>query len=144
MRKIGLSTSSLQNVYGDKKAIEIARPDVAIIVDVTFGTSPYTDEENGFDVGDGITVALGPNLDRKLSAKFINVCEVNNIQYKKEICSSHTGTDAWPVQVSCDDVRCILISVPIRYMHTSVETANKTDIENAINAICLALEGGII
>ncbi len=128
---------------GAKKGVEIAKPDIAIIIDVTFGISPYTDDEHGFEVGDGITVAVGPNLDRKLSNSFINICETNNIPYKKEVCSDHTGTDAWPIQVACEGVRCILISVPIKYMHTSVETANKSDINDAINAICLALEGGI-
>lgn len=129
---------------GAKKAISIAKPDISIIIDVTFGISPYTDEEHGFKVGDGITVAVGPNLDRKLTNKFIEVCETNKIPYKKEVCSDHTGTDAWPIQVSCEGVRCILISVPIKYMHTTVEIANKKDIENAIDAICMYLEGGIL
>lgn len=129
---------------GAKKAVSIANPDIAIIVDVTFGISPYTDNEHGFEVGDGITVAVGPNLDRKLTDKFIELCDLNNIPYKKEVCSDHTGTDAWPIQIACEGIRCILVSVPIKYMHTTVELANKKDIDNAINAICLALEGGIL
>ena len=71
------------------------------------------------------------------------MCEKKNIDYKKEVCSDHTGTDAWPIQTAYNGVRCILVSVPIKYMHTTVEVANKKDIENAIDAICSALEGGI-
>lgn len=129
---------------GAKKAVFSANPDVAIIVDVTFGISPYTDDEHGFEVGEGITIAVGPNLDRKITNKFIELCENNNISYRKEVCSDHTGTDAWPIQISAEGVRCVLISVPIKYMHTTVETANKSDIENAVDTICLALKGGII
>ena len=128
---------------GAKKAVSLAKPDIAIIVDVTFGISPYTDDEHGFEVGKGITVAVGPNLDRKLTNEFIKVCENNNIPYKKEVCSDHTGTDAWPIQISCEGVRCVLVSVPVKYMHTTVEMANKKDIQDAIEAICSALEGGV-
>lgn len=149
-KKIAYNVSGLFSVQeevgcrGAGKGIAVANPDVAIIVDVTFGVSPYTDDEHGFEVGEGITVAVGPNLDRKLTNKFIEVCEANNISYKKEVCSDHTGTDAWPIQISCRGIRCILVSVPVKYMHTTVELANKADIDNAINAICLALEGGIL
>lgn len=128
---------------GAKTGIEFEKPDIAIIVDVTFGISPYTDDEHGFEVGDGITIAVGPNLDRGFTCKFIEMCDNNNIPYKKEVCSDHTGTDAWPIQVSYEGIRCILVSVPIKYMHTTVEIANKKDINNAIEAICCALEGGI-
>lgn len=149
-KKLAYNLSGLYSVQeevgcrGAKKCIEVAKPDVAIIVDVTFGVSPYTDDEHGFDVGGGMTVAVGPNLDRKLTNRFMDICESNNIPYKKEVCSDHTGTDAWPIQIACEGVRCILVSVPIKYMHTTVETANKSDIDNVINAICMALEGGII
>ncbi len=129
---------------GAKKAVSMVNPDISIIVDVTFGISPYTDDEHGFAVGEGITIAVGPNLDRKLTNKFMELCDENNIPYKKEVCSDHTGTDAWPIQIACEGIRCILVSVPIKYMHTTVEVANKKDIDNAINTICLALEGGII
>lgn len=129
---------------GAKKGIEMAKADIAIVIDVTFGLSPYTDDEHGFEVGGGITVAVGPNLDKKLTNLFIRVCEANNIPYKKEVCSDHTGTDAWPIQIACEGIRCVLVSIPVKYMHTTVETANKSDVENAINAICLALEGGIL
>ena len=46
--------------------------------------------------------------------------------------------------MSCDGIRCILLSVPIKYMHTTVELAHKKDIDDAINVICMALEGGIL
>lgn len=149
-KKIGYNISGLYSVQeevgcrGAKKSIYTAKPDIAIVVDVTYGLTPHSDEESSYEVGGGITVAVGPNLDRKLTNKFIKMCDENKIPYRKEVCSDHTGTDAWNIQTSCEGVRCILVSVPIRYMHSTVETANKADIENAINAICLALEGGIL
>lgn len=149
-KKIKYNVSGLYSVQeevgcrGAKKGIYTAKPDIAIVVDVTYGLTPNADEESSYEVGGGITLAVGPNLDRNLTNIFIKMCEENKIPYRKEVCSDNTGTDAWNIQTSCDGVRCILVSIPLKYMHTTVETANKADIENAINAICLALEGGIL
>ena len=138
---------SVQEELGCRGASLIAeriKPDIAIVVDVTFGVSPYIDNEDGFITGKGITVAVGPNVDRKLTEKFIKNCENNSFPFEKEVCGGSTGTNAWPIQVSGLGTKCLVISVPIKYMHTSVEIVNKSDIDVAINAICSALEGGIL
>lgn len=137
---------SVQEEVGCRGAItgtERIKPDIAIIVDVTFGISPYNDDEHGFETDKGITVAVGPNLNRQLSEKFISNCNSRNIFTEKEVCGGNTGTDAWPIQIMNEGVQCILVSVPIKYMHTTVETASTNDIDDAVDAICSAIEGGI-
>ena len=72
--------------------------------------------------------------------------KTNGISYKKEVCSDHTGTDAWPIQVSNHGgVRCLLISVPLKYMHTTVETVDVRDIESAAELLAqYDVDGGLI
>ena len=138
---------SVQEELGCRGAALIAeriKPDIAIVIDVTFGVSPYTSEEDGFLTGKGITVAVGPNVDRKLTERFIQNCKDNNLPFEKEVCGGSTGTNAWPIQVAGLGTKCLVISVPIKYMHTSVEMVNKSDMETAIDSICSALEGGIL
>ena len=124
-------------------AAEHIKPDYAVIVDVTFGMTPTTNEEDSFKTGEGITVAVGPSLDRKLSDAFIGFCDKNKIPYSKEICNRNPGTNSWSIQVAGDGTKCLLVSVPIKYMHSTVETVNIKDIQTAVDAICLYLEGGV-
>lgn len=124
-------------------AAEKIKPDYAVVVDVTFGMTPTTDEENSYKTGAGITVAIGPSLDKGLSDRFIELCKNNNIPFSKEICNRNPGTNSWSIQVSGDGVKCLLVSVPIKYMHSTVETVNTKDIQTAVDSICLALEGGV-
>ena len=128
---------------GSVTAAERLNPDYAVVVDVTFGVSPYTTKEDGFETGKGITVAVGPNLDRETAAKFIELCKGESIKFEKEVCAANTGTDAWPIQVAADGVKCVLVSVPVKYMHTTVETASRDDILSAVCAIVKAIEGGV-
>lgn len=128
---------------GAASAIENISPECAVVLDVTFGVSPYTSEENGFKVGSGITVAVGPNLNSRKTESFIDFCRKENVDFDIEVCADNTGTDAWPIQVAANGIKCVLISVPIKYMHTTVETANIGDIKSAVCAITKAFEGGV-
>jgi len=118
-------------------------PDICIVVDVTFGISPNTSKENGFETSKGITIAKGPSLDLELSNKIKSVCDKHNIPFFTEVCSGSTGTNVWKIQENSPNTRCILVSVPIKYMHSTVEVVNHNDIDYAINSICLALEEGV-
>ena len=54
-----------------------------------------------------------------------------------EVLSGHSGTDAWPIQISREGVATGLVSLPLRYMHTPVETVSKKDLETTSNSIAL-------
>ena len=96
------------------------RPDVAIAVDVTHGEGPGTGKYEAFPL-DKPTIAVGPNLHPMLVKKLKEVAAKNHIDYSIEVCSGVTGTDAAATQVLLDGVPSVLISVPLKYMHTSVE-----------------------
>lgn len=117
-------------------------PDYAFIVDVTHGISPYIDETMGFSLNSGIAVGIGPNLHSNYTNELISKCIENKIPYTLEVLNGNSGTDAWVIQTTKNGIPCVLLSAPLRYMHTSVETLCKDDIEKIINAICIMIKGG--
>ncbi len=110
-------------------------PDVAVIVDVTHGTTPDGDKLRSSDLGKGAVIALGPNLDREKTDALINVLKSKEVPYQLEVEGEDTGTDAWVVQVTNEGVPCILVSIPLRYMHTLVEVLSLKDLENTSEII---------
>ena len=108
----------------------VIEPDVAIIIDACHGNMPDTPKEETFTLGKGTAIGIGPVLDRKLSQTVINVAKDENIPYQIDVEPSDTGTEAWATQVSRAGIPTVLLSIPVRYMHTAVETVQIDDIKN--------------
>lgn len=104
-------------------------PDAAISVDVTFAERYNDSDEDG--CGKGVEIALGPNIHPELSEKLLKIAEQNNIPYFIEAYPGNTGTNAWDIQIARDGIPTLLISIPIRYMHTPAEVVKYEDIETA-------------
>lgn len=109
-------------------------PDVGIVLDVDFGKSPGMPPET-CELGKGPIISFGSRFNPKLIKKFIDVCKEYNYSLQYEALPGGSGTDADAVQINREGIPCILISVPLRYMHTSVETVDLRDIETAGKAI---------
>jgi putative aminopeptidase FrvX len=106
-------------------------PDMAIVIDATHGETPDTTKENSFPLGKGPVIAIGPNMHKELTKKLIDIAKAENIPFNIEVITGDSGTEAWGIQVSKEGIPIVLISIPIRYMHTAVETAHFDDIRNA-------------
>jgi putative aminopeptidase FrvX len=106
------------------------KPDVAIAVDVTFAKHPGS-EEDSFPLGGGPTIGVGPNCSPKLVRLMRRTAEELGINYALEVMPGSSGTDAWGMQVVRGGVATGVLSIPLRYMHTSVETVDLKDIESA-------------
>lgn len=120
---------------GSLTAAYTVNPDLAIAVDVTHASTP--DEKNGtFKCGCGPVICRGPNLHSILTSKFIEVMEKNKINYEIEVEPGDTGTDAWSIQTAREGIPTILLSLPIKYMHTPIETAMMSDCSQTSEAIC--------
>jgi len=119
---------------GSAVAAYTVNPDFAIAIDVTHAKTP---DESKLDVkcGSGIAVCKGPNIHPALAASFIEFLNKENIKYEIEIEGGNTGTDAWAIQTSREGVPVMLLSLPLKYMHTPVETANLDDCKILSNAI---------
>ena len=105
-------------------------PTIGIAIDTTFDSGKLGDKERELVLGDGPVISIGPNIHPKLRKKIIDIAKNNGMPYQVEVEPGNTGTDAWYIQISRDGIPTLLISIPIKYMHTSVEVANLNDIKN--------------
>ena len=134
-------TNSVQEEVGLRGAEMITqtiKPDMAIITDVTHDTTtPMINQKKQGAVknGDGPVVAFAPAVQQKLRELIIDTAETNNIPFQRSALSRATGTDTDAFAYSNGGVPSALISLPLRYMHTTVEMVNKDDVENVIKLI---------
>ena len=106
-------------------------PDLAIVVDVTFGKGPGADGWETFPMGKGPTLGWGANLHPYLFKKFKELSNQLEIPVAMDITPTHSGTDAYSIQVARDGIPAIVIGIPLRYMHTPVEVVAVKDIQRA-------------
>lgn len=121
---------------GAQMIAERIKPDVAIITDVCHDTtSPMYDKKtSGFQkAGKGPVLTYGPAVQNNLLNMIIDVAEKKKIQFQRASASRSTGTDTDAFAYSHVGVASALISLPLKYMHTTVETAHQDDVSNIIN-----------
>jgi len=130
--------NAVQEEVGLRGAEMIARrikPDVAIITDVTHDTStPMINKiiEGEIACGKGPSLAFGPAVHNKLLALVQDVAAKKEIPVQMRAVSRSTGTDTDSFAYANDGCPSVLISIPLRYMHTTVEMLHKKDIEQTI------------
>jgi putative aminopeptidase FrvX len=111
------------------------KPDVAICTDVTHDTTtPMMNKMAQGEVfcGQGPVLSFAPAVHNILLDNIIETAKKNKIPHQLHACSRFTGTDTDAFAYSNWGVPSALISLPLRYMHTTVETVHKTDVENCI------------
>ena len=114
------------------------KPTLAIVVDVT-----YTSDCIGMDpaemgtvrLGDGPVLCNSPIVVKKLNEKMEECAEKAGIKTQREAASRLSYTDADKIHFSNDGVPVVLVSIPLRYMHTPAEVADKEDVEGCIKLI---------
>ncbi|MBN2362855.1 M42 family peptidase [candidate division WOR-3 bacterium] len=116
---------------GAKSSAYAINPDVAVALDVTHGNMPGLKESETFKLGKGITLSVGPNIHRGILSKAKKICEYEEIPYANEIAPYGTGTDAYTIQLIRNGIPCIVISAPVRSMHSPVETISHKDVERS-------------
>lgn len=130
-------------MHGAYSGADEIQPDLAIAVDVTHGLTPSVKKEDGaFETGGGAIICRGPSLDYDLTNKLIDIAEKKSIKYDIEVAAGNSGTDAWAIQTAGSGVRTMLVSIPLKYMHTTVETIDVLDVEAVADLICEFLLGG--
>ncbi len=143
--------NAVQEEIGLRGAEMISRrikPDIAICTDVCHDTNtPMIDKiENGdFKSGSGPVLTYGPAVQNNFLNLIIKTAEENEIPFQRAAASRSTGTDTDAFAYSAEGVPSALISLPLRYMHTTVETCRKEDVENCVKLMyqtLLKLENG--
>jgi len=134
-------TNSVQEEIGLRGAEMIAqriKPNVAIVTDVTHDTTtPMIDQkkEGHCEMGKGPVIAFAPAVQQKLRDLISETALENNIPFQRAALSRATGTDTDAFAYSNGGVASALISLPLRYMHTTVEMVHREDVENVIKMI---------
>ena len=134
-------TNSVQEEIGLRGAEMITqtiKPNVAIITDVCHDTTtPMIEKktQGHTEMGAGPVISYAPAVQNKLRERIIETAEANNIPFQRMAASRSTGTDTDAFAYSNGGVASALISLPLRYMHTTVETVHKNDVENVIRLI---------
>ncbi len=118
--------------------------DAAIVIDVTHGMTPDTKEEVGvFPLGSGAVICRGPNLHYDYTKQLLALAKERGIPYAIEVAAGSSGTTAWAIQTANGGIPCMLVSIPLRYMHTNLETLAVSDVQAVSELLVSAVMGGI-
>lgn len=134
-------TNSVQEEVGLRGAEMITqriRPNVAIVTDVCHDTqTPMINKVANGDLscGKGPVLTYGPAVQNNLLKLIIQTAAKNKIPFQRAAASRATGTDTDAFAYSVGGVASALVSLPLRYMHTTVESVHKSDVENVIKLL---------
>lgn len=139
--------NSVQEEVGLRGAGMIAEriaPDVAIVTDVTHDTTtPMIEQkiQGTAKIGDGPVIAYAPAVQNRLREHLIATAQKKDIPFQRAASAPATGTDTDAFAYSNHGVPSALISLALRYMHTTVEMVQRDDVENVIRLIYESVRG---
>jgi putative aminopeptidase FrvX len=131
-------TNSVQEevgLCGAEMITQTIKPDVALVTDVCHDTTtPMINKktEGHTEIGKGPVISYAPAVQNNLRERIIETAEKKKIPFQRLASSRFTGTDTDAFAYSNGGVASALISLPLRYMHTTVETVHRKDVENVI------------
>jgi len=140
-------TNSVQEEVGLRGAemiVERIKPDVAIVTDVTHDTqTPMMSKVQSGDIacGKGPVLSYAPAVHNSVLRHIVKTAEAAKIPFQRLAASRATGTDTDAFAYGGAGVPSALISLPLRYMHTTVETVSRVDVENVIRLIHASVKG---
>ncbi len=106
------------------------KPDIGIAVDVGFGTTPELEKADTIEIGKGPGITIGGNVHPTLVKRLFETGKVHGIPCQKVVAPGPTGTDARAMQITKEGIPALVVSIPLRYMHTSVELLDLEDIHH--------------
>ena len=106
-------------------------PDIGIAIDVGFGHTPELSKNRTLDVGKGSALTIGGNIHPNLRKHMVKIGTEYNIPFQYEVDPGPTGTDARAIQITREGIPTLLLSIPLKYMHTSTELIDLKDIKSS-------------
>lgn len=107
------------------------QPEAAIAIDVTFGKGPGASDEQSYELGGGPVIGLGPNFHPGMVESLKKAAKALEMKVQDEPQARPGGTDAFALQIARQGIPTGLVSIPLRYMHTMVESVAVDDVERA-------------
>jgi endoglucanase len=148
-----IAVAAVQEEVGDyagsRTSAFATEPDVAIAIDVTRASDIRGgdhEDEGKIELGSGAILTRGPSLHPDVFELLHDTAEAEGIPFSVEVTRGTTWTDADAVYLSRGGVATGLVSIPLRYMHSPIETVDLGDIEQAVRVIvafALKLEPGL-
>jgi endoglucanase len=139
-----VAVASTQEEVGSHGALAAAyqiQPDIAVALDVTFATQPGVGEDEGFALGSGPTLAVGPNFHPRLVKAMRDAAATLEMKLPTEPLPGNSATDAWVIQVSREGVPSVLLSIPVRCMHSPVEVVDVRDVTRTGRLLAAFISG---
>jgi len=107
------------------------QPALAVAIDVTFAKRSGDPDHQTYPMGKGVTLGWGPNIHPGLHRAIKKIADQLELPFILEPMPAHSGTDAFALQVARSGIPTMVISIPVRYMHTPVEMVSMKDILRA-------------
>jgi endoglucanase len=143
-----VATTQEEETFGGARTSTFQlRPALAVAIDVTFGSAPGSPAHLTAPLGKGLTLGWGSNIHPGLHRRFKELAERLEIPYKIEPMATYSGTDAEMMQVVAEGVPTMVVSIPLRYMHSPVEMVSLKDIARAgrlLGEFAVQLEAGFM
>jgi putative aminopeptidase FrvX len=122
---------------GAKTGAFAIAPDWCVSVDVGHAVTPDCKNYETKECGGGVVISRGPNMNRALTELAVELANETGIKYQIGIeASGDSGTNARVIQISREGVATALLGIPLKYMHSPVETINITDAEETARLLC--------
>jgi endoglucanase len=125
---------------GAKTAAFDIAPDWCIVLDVDHAKTPDSKRHSMRQSGSGCVISVGPNMNRKLTNKAIQLAKDREIPYQIGVEAGDSGTNAAAVQIAREGVATALLGIPVKYMHSPVETLALSDAEAAADLLTALIE----
>lgn len=116
-------------------------PDLGIAIDVGFGDSPGLPESDTIKLSGGPGIAIGPHVHPKVHSRMVATAKEWNVSFTLDPSPYPGGTDTYAMQVARAGVATILLSIPLRYMHTPVETLDYEDVKRTGRLMAMFIAG---
>lgn len=142
---IVFSVGEETGLIGASSACYSIKPDIVAAVDVTFGKIHSAENTTGtFDLGCGGVIFRGPDVCRKGTLNLIKMAKEKNIPFDIEVSGSSSGTTTTVMQNACGAAKTFLVSIPLKYMHQTVEMLSLNDISATGDLLSIIASGGVL
>ncbi len=107
--------------------------DAAIVVDVTHGVTPDCIKSRSFALGKGPVITKGPVLHKKMTRSMLDFAKTKKIPLQIEVEPGNPGTNAWSIHSAKTAIPTVMLSIPLKYMHTAGEVVSLADVNQLID-----------
>lgn len=133
--ELQFSVQEEHNLGGARTGAYRAKADLCICVDVGHASTPDSSKDNTYELDGGVMIGIAPSLSRQISKTMIALAEQKQIPYQIEVMGGSSGTNAWAIDILHGGTPCGLLSIPLRYMHTSNEVIQWNDVQSTADLL---------